>query len=424
MRGMLSAVVVAACSLVCSVALAVPGQAADEQPPTVRRLTLSATSVNVTNQRQLVGMSVRVTDDTGIDFVQLFASDGAGHALHVADPNLVRGTVRDGVWRTPMIVPRWSDPGLIDISVLARDRVGRVTNRTYPNVLRVIDRNPDTEMPSVRLLQPTGDAVFNVRSSARRVTIKARITDAASGVANGGRFCLYRPIEGGYTNLPCGLVDLVSGNRYDGIWRSHVTIPQGSSGGDWNVGIQVTDRAHSGDTAFWMGPDLYRQQTGDGTYEDPNFHRFPQGRGRICVIGTTDSTPPQVISAEVTPTQVDTGQGNATVHIRVHALDDPGEGVTGVLAELRPGTSHVGDIAVLCPTDLQLAGGTEVDGIWEGDITLPQGVPPGTYYLSVDVEDRTHRRHYAAASSPAADQPDTIILSSDPKVTDTSNQAS
>jgi hypothetical protein len=394
----------------------------DEQAPRVGTLWLSTSAVDVTTQTKQIGMKVRITDDTGIRSVQFLANDDAGHALSLSEPNLVHGTVRDGLWKVLVGVPRWSEPALLDIEVFTRDRVGRDAVRTYPDALRIIDRNPDTELPTVRLLRPTGVGTVDVRESPQRVTIEARITDAVSGVSHGGSFCLWRPFEDGYTNLPCGLVDLVSGDQHDGVWRSQVTIPRGSIGGDWNVGIWVTDNAHRADQAHWMGPDIYRQLTWDGTNASPTDHLFADGRGRISVIGTQDSTAAQVVSADVTPTEVDTLPGDTTVHIRVHATDARGEGVTEVFAGLGRGTWNFGDIE-LPGAELQLASGTHVDGIWEGDITLPQGIPPGTYYLSVTVQDLTHWRHYVAADSPAATEPDNLILTNDPKVTVIDNPA-
>jgi RTX calcium-binding nonapeptide repeat (4 copies) len=394
----------------------------DEQAPRVGTLWLSTSAVDVTSQTKQIGMKVRITDDTGIRSVQFLAYDGDGHALSISEPDLVQGTVRDGLWKILVGVPRWSDPALLDIEVVTRDRVGREADRTYADALRIIDRKPDTELPTVRLLRPTDVGTFDVRESPQRVTIEAHITDAVSGVSHGGSFCLWRPFEDGYTNLPCGLVDLVSGNQNDGVWRSEVTVPRGSIGGDWNVGIWVTDNAHRADQAHWMGPDIYRQLTWEGTNASHTDHLFPDGRGRISVIGTRDSTPAQVVSAQVTPTEVDTLPGDTAVHIRVHATDARGEGVTEVFAGLGRGTWNLGDIE-LPGAELQLASGTKVDGIWEGEITLPQGIPPGTYFLSVTVQDLTHWRHYVAAGSPGTAEPDNLVLNNDPKVTVIDNPA-
>jgi RTX calcium-binding nonapeptide repeat (4 copies) len=394
----------------------------DEQAPWVGALALSTPSVDVTTEAKLIGIKVRITDDTGVRSAQFLAYDDAGHALSIGAPSLVQGTIRDGWWKTLVRVPRWSDPAILDFHVVTRDRVGREAERRYLDAFQVINRTPDTQLPEVRLLRPAIGASVDVRESAQRVTIEARITDDVSGVSQGGSFCLWRPFEGGYTNLPCGLVDLVEGNQRSGIWRSHITVPQGSIGGDWNVGIWVTDNAHPAQNSHWMGPDIYRQMTDDGLNASPDDHLLPDGRGRISIIGAKDSTAAQIRSAEVTPTEVDTLPGSATVHIRVRATDVAGEKVTEVSAGLGHGTWIPGGIE-LPGADLQLTSGTRVDGIWEGDITLPQGVPPGTYYLSATVQDLTHWRNYVAASSPAASDPSNLILPGDPKVTVIENPA-
>lgn len=117
----------------------------------------------------------------------------------------------------------------------------------------------------------------------------------------------------------------------------------------------------------------------------------------------------------MTPDEVDTLPGPATVDFSVHATDAANEGVTGVGLVLSPATND-GTGPDFAPIDLQLTSGDATDGTWTGSIELPQGTPPETYYLQVWVQDPSHWRSYVSAGSPYAGDPDQTVLESDPKV--------
>lgn len=105
--------------------------------------------------------------------------------------------------------------------------------------------------------------------------------------------------------------------------------------------------------------------------------------GSVTVIGRarTDTTAPVVSSVQVTPTQVDTLPGPANVQLTVQA-SDPGLGVQGVYAELVP-LANDQSAPQMPSRSLELSSGDQANGAWRGSITLPQGLPPGTYYIKV-----------------------------------------
>jgi hypothetical protein len=108
-----------------------------------------------------------------------------------------------------------------------------------------------------------------------------------------------------------------------------------------------------------------------------------------------DATPAWINDVTVSSTQLDTLAAPDQTHVSVHALDAAGaaEGVTAVAAAV------VGDDDTQVSPwfgvgTFQLTSGTATDGWWEGDITAPQGTPPGTYHLLITVIDRTHTTMY------------------------------
>lgn len=379
--------------------------------------------VDVSAKTQLFRIRVHVTDDTGVARVTagLGAADG-GTAPDAggADGRLVSGDVRDGVWELEYAVMRWSVPGTFYVSVTARDRLGRWSWKDFPaTTLTVLDRNPDVQPPQVvSLLQPRAtDPAVDVRTAQQDVVVKARVTDRVSGVWYVS-MCLLKPQDGYYTNLQCWNADLVSGDVHDGVWRRALRIPRGSTGGDWNVEVSVVDQAKSGEVRY-LGPDVYRSWTNDGTNPDRSVIALPTGQGVFPVRGSLDSTPAAIDEVTIAPAEVDTLPSAQTITVRVHAKDAPGEGVTsvgGIIGGGNPdGTSSGQDTVSFWMDDFTLVAGTPLDGWWEGRVDLPQGTPPGTYYLQTWVQDAGHWRSYVA--QPSASDPTALTIPGDSTVT-------
>lgn len=387
----------------------------DASPPASDSASLSDHRVDVSDANQRVTVRVHVTDDTGVAAVSVSAGDDAGNGISMGGRgDLVEGTVRDGWWEATLVAAHWSVPGTFTLRVSMRDRVGRVSSTRYPDqTLTVADANPDLDMPQVELLSPTPSASYDVRSSGQDVTIRARITDAVSGVWY-AELCLYQPRDGYYGgNLPCVNGDLVSGDEHGGVWQTVIRIPKGQTGGDWNVGVDPLDWAHKDDSPVqWMGPDLYRYWTNDGQTLDPYAQPLPDGLGRFTVVGTSDSVPPTIDSLTLSPDHVDTLNGPAKVSVTVHAHDAPGEGVTDVGLALTSMTDPQDQLVPLL--DLTLTDGSDTDGTWTGTLTLPQGSPPSTYWVQAWAEDLTHFRSYVSSDAPFADDPDQTLLPGDP----------
>lgn len=392
----------------------------DLEPAEVVAAGLSTDTVDVTSSGEQFQVRMHVTDDTGVAQVSSFlnSDDGTSAGVSGMYGHLVSGDVRDGIWEVDSLVQRWSAPGSFYLGVSVKDRLGRWSSRSFPaKTLTVKDRNPDLDPPQVTLLQPLFDApAVDVRASEQDVVIKARVTDAVSGVWYVS-MCLLWPQDGYYTNLPCINADLVSGDINDGVWRRTITIPRGATSGDWNVEVGVTDRAHSGDVRY-MGPNQYRSWTNEGTSLDPSVIPFPTGRGRFEVNGTNDSTPAVIEEVQITPDSVDTLGGPATVTVAVHATDVPGEGVTsvgGVIGGGNPdGTSDGSGGLTFWMDDFTRVSGTRVDGWWQGEVMLPQGTPVGTYYLQTWVDDARHWRSYVA--QPSETDPEALRIPGDSTV--------
>ena len=388
--------------------------AQDRSPPVIVETRISPASVDVTNAAARVTVTVHVTDDTGINMVQvqLHTANGSGQLEGSAGVK-ISGNLHDGWWRSTIDIHPGTSPGEMQPRVYATDGFKRTTSlRTTPIHVTVSDANPDTGRPQLTLLAPLGTDPVDVRSGPVDVTVSVHATDDRSGLDRLD-LCLERPETSDFVPVVCKeAVPRSSGTNLDGIWTIALQIPKGAAGGDWNVAAYVTD--YSGlPGESWMGPDAYRQY--DPRFTTEKAVAFPDGAGRVTVIGAADSTPAWADSMTVTPSEVDTFTNDAVIHVIVHALDATGEGLTRVDSVLVPHLPSAGQPSF---DSLQLTrtAGTSVDGIWEGDLTLFHGTPSGRYDAQVDVTDLTHVRTFVGSGSPYATGFGFSVLSQDPNV--------
>jgi hypothetical protein len=347
----------------------------DRSAPVVTSATLSATTVDVTNGAREVTVRVHVVDDTGVASVRL-----------QGDLALGSGTVRNGWWSGTVTVAQWAPPGVMPLMPTIRDRAGRwAAPDDLPVRLTVVDRAADLQAPTVtKVLSPTPTASVDVRTAAAKVVVKTQVSDSGSGISYVS-LCLYHPTSWGYTNLPCTNGDLVGGTIHDGAWQTTITIPKGSPGGAWDVAVVPADRA--GNQRSYGGTHLVDEST----------TALPGG-GTFTVLGVSDTHAPTLTGLTMTPVAVDTL--TASAHIAVRATVTDVEGATAVFAVLTGEPAADWSIVGSPLVDLTLTSGTAQSGTWTGTLTLPQGAPPGTYWLQVGVSDTRHFVSYMSSGSP------------------------
>ena len=373
----------------------------DRAPAGADRMSLSTGAVDVTAAAREVTVRVHVTDDTGVTNVRV-TSGPDSDSFPSSPAELRSGDIRNGWWEATVLFPRYSMPGTYTPRVVAWDRVGRRNTIDFPDAsIQVRDDTPDVDLPSVTLLSPTPAATYDVRNQFASFTVRARIVDKLSGAADVALGAWQPRANGALIAGTGGGMRLVSGTIRDGIWAGTITLTQGSVGGDWSLTISATDLAHrdAGRRIEWWGPGEYVYRS----YEPVLNRPFPNNMGSVTVIGRarTDVTAPLVSSVQVTPTQVDTLPGPADVHLIVQASDS-GLGVQGVYVELVP-LANDGSAPQMPDQSLQLTSGDRASGTWSGSITLPQGFPPGTYYVKVITWDvDTNMTAYVSAGLPDA----------------------
>lgn len=373
----------------------------DTEPAVADAATVSAGSVDVTNGPQQVTVKAHLTDDTGVTMASVRPAEGDPDSYPSENLQLVSGNVRDGWWQGTLTFDRWLEPDTYHLRISMSDRVFRWSDSDLAEpAIQVLDAKPDLVLPEVTLISPKPTDTFDVRTAEADVTIKARVTDALSGVARVSG-CLHEPLlNGAEVYASCASLRLRSGDRHDGIYTGVVPILRKQTGGDWNVGINAVDRAHvDGSGMSYLGPDEYR------IADDPTHTRpFPEGLGRFTVLGPSrgDTVAPNVSSVTVDPSHVDTLTGDALVHVTVKAADS-GTGIDLVNVNLVPASYDQDNPSNPNDSGMELVAGTANDGTWSGSIRIPQGTPPQTYYLQVIVWDAAMHVHtYVSSGSPQA----------------------
>lgn len=223
----------------------------DRERPRLISLTTSHSTVNVTSSSRVVTFRARLVDDAGISEGQTegwrpyFSLTDYTHYLPYAHFDRVSGTARDGVWQTQVTVPRGMPATTLRASVFFRDVAARVVIVEKGDFLKVTDSNPDTQLPQVQLRAPSAGTVYDVRSEAKPVAVRARITDDYTGVETAWACVLVRSGDQWLAG-PCRSAARVSGTSSDGIWQAVIRLPKGSRGGQACIEIGATDRAHPG----------------------------------------------------------------------------------------------------------------------------------------------------------------------------------
>ena len=371
----------------------------DEQRPAVEYLEVVPGSVDARAADVPVVALVRLTDDTGVRSAWVSSSDPATGRVgpRFGGPVLVAGTVRDGLWEVTGTVRRHQGDGVFQLSVSVVDRLGRNSDPYYGGALKVrsavADRQPP-EVVSTTLTSSTGSFPIDVRTAPGEVVVEARITDDLAGVEDLPWMCPAAPTGDGYSaDGGCQALQRVSGTPLDGVYRGAFSLPQGALSGDWDMSLSVNDTVNYADHTQWLSPGLY------GDWNE-SARPLPDGAGQFAVLGAEgDEVAPTVTETVLTPLEVDTLYADQTVTVAVHAVDAGTDGVRQVGAWLHASSDGTTPNLETVETTT-LARGTPTDGWWELTLTVPQGTPPGTYYLLTYIDDTKHRRSFVSPGSP------------------------
>jgi hypothetical protein len=361
----------------------VVGCVADLDPAAVASVAVSPGSIDLTGGPQVVLVRAHLNDDSGVRRAEAWPASPEQRFYPHGELHLVEGDRTNGWWEGELTFTQWLAPASYEVKLAVWDRVDRETFEATSTTIDVQNANPDVEPPAVTLLTPSPVDTIDVRNQAKFVVIKARVTDALSGLGH-IRGILWNPVLGFEATGYSVSFSRVSGDVHDMLYRGTARIPRSGVSGNWSIEIVATDKARQ--SSHWDGPDYFPHH--ESFYD---ARAFPDGMGRIPVRGVqrVDTTPPRLESSSVSPTQVDTLSGPATVHLTA-ALSDAGSGVRRVI-ETDFVLNDPGQTVVVAGHS-ERTSGSRFNGGYEGDIVFPQGTPPGTYHLRVRASDTEGNR--------------------------------
>jgi hypothetical protein len=251
----------------------------------------------------------------------------------------------------------------------------------------------DTTPPTLASFSFTPQSV-DVTSTDAIVTITMRVTDDLSGVdfnsglSAVGSYAYLQTAAGNWIYIPVWnftRVDANTGNL-DTTWQGEISIAKSSALGDWHfVRIAIVDNV--GNSANLMSDAIQAL-----------------GVPALAVTSTQDNVAPNLLSfgfvdpadASVTHSTaaVDVSSGPAQVTVRCRISDnlsgvDPGN---CWIQRDRPATTPLNILSTA--QNPSLVSGTEMDGIYEATIYIPQYFPSGVVPISVWLHDRAGNQSY------------------------------
>ena len=367
--------------------------ATDSAAPVVEEVTASPSTVDVSAAAQSLQLRAHVTDDTGVKSVQI--ATGLAH--------LVSGSSRDGVWATTITVPRYTAPGMRDVDLFVRDRVGRTSFPTRTAVYNVVDTVTDKAMPVVQSLTLSTTAV-DVRSAAQPISAAVHLTDDLAGASD----LFLCPTHGFPSGEPrfrqagaCASMRRASGGPTDSTWTGTYVVPQGAPGGTWNFEVWVDDAAGNLPNDFWMGPDAFAAVQPS---TEPRYRALPNGEGVFTVLGTAqDANAPVLTSFNLSPSVVDTSSGAKQVTVDIAGSDVEGITDAGLFISGWAGypnnPNYVDTVEIAWVQHSQLVSGTPQAGVWRATFVVPGGTPNGEYFIQATLMDTSHFESWVSPDS-------------------------
>jgi len=353
----------------------------DNGDPQLTAFSVAPAVVDVQRRPARVTFSARVADTGGPGP----ASGVARVIVDAADRMVELAWVDGDLWqRTQRLTPgQWGGSRTGSVRLEIFDRAGNraivkpdgVQAAGGPPTLTV--RSPvDAVGPRLRSFWLSLTSV-DTRRRTRSIQVRARVTDALSGVRN-----VY--VQGLARR---GMVETwlsrTSGGARDGVWTGTLVVPRWIGTGPLDVTVKATDRA------------------GHRRPVRPRRLKSLGWPSRIDVTSRSDRTRLEISDVVVSPSAVDARTSDVAVRVSVRAKDE-GAPVTGGYLTLEPSGVPVFRRTSALAT---LTGGSPRDGVWSTELVLPRcQAVTATWNLRIQMHGmgRNSRTVARAASVPVS----------------------
>ncbi len=361
----------------------------DNAPPQLLSLTISPASVDTSRAAVTITVQAHITDDlsglsdggsVGVSTITLTGPTGQQSARgYLSQSQRISGTPLDGMYLTTITLARYSQPGSWTAGVVLTDAVGNTTAFSaaqlaaagFDSAVQQAGAG-DTTAPSVVSLNVSPSSIDTSLASAN-ITFTVHIADDLSGASVGSpsppsQIVMQGPSGTQLVQASFGAGQRVSGSSLDGVYATTIAVPRYSEQGTWSVlSLAVNDNA--GNSRTYGVTDLV----------GPTFAATFQQ------VGIGDINAPRVEQFAIAPTIVDTSTGPASVTFLARLTDNLAGVASGVADSPTQATftSPSGTQQVTASFGLaQLTSGTNLDGWYAFQATLPYGAEDGTWMLS------------------------------------------
>jgi Carboxypeptidase regulatory-like domain/IPT/TIG domain len=320
----------------------------------------------------------------------LSAVDNAGGSGMSGGLAMTEYKIGDGPWLqgTTAVVPApvdHSGDGPQTVSYKSCDAAGNweLVKTVVVRIDTTEDTFDDTNPPEVSnfSIAPTE---FDTESADQTLTVTMTLTDDQSGVRllgdTGGGYCSgagITPVSGGQG--VGALAQRISGDDHSGVYTATLTVPRGSSAGDWLAYVNLADKA--GNHVSLTAANLVA--------------KF--GPGCATVTNTAppttadDTTPPEVTEFSVTPTEFNTESADQTLTVEMRLTDAQ----SGVFCDAAAGAHEPpqADLAAAQSGESRLGtftriSGDQYDGVYAATITVPRWSTEGAWHVGVSFGDK------------------------------------
>jgi len=332
------------------------------------------------------------------------AADGSYYFDHLAPGSYTVREVRQAGW-----IQTYPQGGTHSVNLVDADSTGN----DFGNHQIM---NEDTEPPDIVSFDFDPKAI-DTSASSQKITFTARLTDDLSGVNNAMMWiCIPEGCHQRWGSS-IGSYNLVSGDTFDGVYKSEMTIPRYSHQGIWKLySIDIYDKVGNQRVI---------------TRDEMESLGFPT---EFEVISDGDNEPPNIVDMNFDPKSVDTSASSQCITFTTHLTDD----LSGIYSMQTWFQSPSGEQSTGFRfwSAEDLISGDTLDGVYVSKVRLPQYSEKGIWKLDyVHISDKVHNNRWLSQSDIAdlgfptefevvsdgdTEPPNVVSFNFDPKHVDTS----
>ncbi len=269
--------------------------------------------------------------------------------------------------------------------------------------VRFISEETDMEAPTLQSLVITPNPV-DIATDSQDVTFTITATDDFNGIV-AGNLRILDPFEGEFISLFFDESSRINGDFRGGTFVLTTPIPQGSSPGNWRVELDLYEGNSSTVSSY---------RPGILAFPNPGEENFEVSDGT-----TVDTHSPQVVSAAISPPEVDITSGPGTITVNLE-IADVGSGFSqGTIGVYIDEDRWTGGTLF---TEANRISGDSHSGVYEVTVPVVAFGPSGTWHIGVSVIDASgNQREYNpfSAENPLPGGDSFTVTNSGPQDQDT-----